>query len=253
MRNARTKEPRTNVKRFQVGDNVRVRHGVMDSDYPDMPLGGWEGTVVERHEDELYTIQWSEETLKSVHPVYRSRCQIDGLDEKRYYLSIDELEPHSGEPLDIQHPQEITTRPLSPTDQDDRIRMIFGLTSNDVLPDVGHDSLRTYHGYLSENCSFPFMAKLSLKFGQLEVIKITSLGDPDDDSMIDLEDGIFCNARHQRGFQKPPLHSLKDIECRPNQQLIVDFATGLPTGVRHQHCQAIVRSTGRLASKSPAK
>ena len=32
---------------FQVGDKVRVNHGFMDVDYPDMPLGGWAGTVTE--------------------------------------------------------------------------------------------------------------------------------------------------------------------------------------------------------------
>ena len=30
---------------FQVGDKVRVKHGFMDLDYPDMPLGGWTGIV----------------------------------------------------------------------------------------------------------------------------------------------------------------------------------------------------------------
>lgn len=34
---------------FRVGDNVRVRHGVMDNDYPDMPIGGWAGTISETH------------------------------------------------------------------------------------------------------------------------------------------------------------------------------------------------------------
>jgi len=27
--------------RFGIGDKVRVRRGVMDNDYPDMPIGGW--------------------------------------------------------------------------------------------------------------------------------------------------------------------------------------------------------------------
>jgi hypothetical protein len=33
--------------RFTVGDKVRVRSGVSDPDFPDMPLGGWTGTVTE--------------------------------------------------------------------------------------------------------------------------------------------------------------------------------------------------------------
>ena len=33
--------------RFQVGNKVRVKPGVSDPDFPDMPLGGWSGTVTE--------------------------------------------------------------------------------------------------------------------------------------------------------------------------------------------------------------
>ncbi len=33
--------------RFQVGDKVRVKPGISDPDLPDMPLGGWSGTITE--------------------------------------------------------------------------------------------------------------------------------------------------------------------------------------------------------------
>ena len=31
--------------RFSVGDRVRVKTGVPDPDFPDIPLGGWAGTI----------------------------------------------------------------------------------------------------------------------------------------------------------------------------------------------------------------
>ena len=31
--------------KFKIGDKVRVKHEFMDVDYPDMPMGGWAGTV----------------------------------------------------------------------------------------------------------------------------------------------------------------------------------------------------------------
>ena len=31
------------IPRFQVGDKVRVKYGVIDPDFPDIPLGGWTG------------------------------------------------------------------------------------------------------------------------------------------------------------------------------------------------------------------
>ena len=35
--------------RFRIGDKVRVRHGVMENDYPDMPIGGWAGEAHYEH------------------------------------------------------------------------------------------------------------------------------------------------------------------------------------------------------------
>ena len=30
-----------------MGNYVRVKYGVIDADFPDMPVGGWSGTVTE--------------------------------------------------------------------------------------------------------------------------------------------------------------------------------------------------------------
>jgi hypothetical protein len=68
-------------------------------------------------------------------------------------------------PLDIEHPTEIKTKPLSPKDQDDRIRMVFGLTSNGPLPDVDSGTLEAYHRYLSKNLAFPFQAERTSETG----------------------------------------------------------------------------------------
>ena len=55
--------------KFQVGDRVRVKQGIRDADYPDMPLGGWAGTISEVHDHGMYTVRWSQETLAAIHPV----------------------------------------------------------------------------------------------------------------------------------------------------------------------------------------
>ena len=127
--------------------------------------------------------------MASIHPVFKQRCEIDGLDEERYGLSGDDLEPDSGGPFNIEQPKEITTKPLSPKDQDDRIRMIFDLTSNDLLPDVDGESLEAYHDHLSRNLAFPFTAEFRPKYGHPEQIKVIGLGDPDDEAMIDEDYG----------------------------------------------------------------
>ena len=69
--------------RFKVGDKVRVKSGVSDPDFPDMPLGGWSGTVTEiiEHEGEINCVfTLDDRTLKTLHPIYRKRCERDGLD-----------------------------------------------------------------------------------------------------------------------------------------------------------------------------
>ena len=153
------------VTKFKIGDKVRVKHGVRDTDYPDMPLGGWAGTIHEIHKDGMYTVRWSRETLAAVHPVFKKRCERDGMVLEEYWLGDDDLEPDDGGPLNIEHPTEVATKPLSPKDQDDRVRMVFGLTSNDPLPEVTDETLAAYHKYLSKNLAYPFEAERTSETG----------------------------------------------------------------------------------------
>ena len=209
---------------FQVGDNVRVKHGFMDVDYPDMPLGGWAGTVTEVQGYDTFTVRWSKQTMASIHPVFKQRCESDGLDAEEYVLTGDDLEPDTGGPLDIEQPKDIATKPLSPNNQDDRIRMVFGLTSNDVLPDVDYESLAAYHDHLSSNLVFPFTAQFRPKLGHCEQIKVYGLGDPDDQGMIDDEYGIICEARIDRQVTHPPLSELEQVKGKPNRRLVDDYS-----------------------------
>jgi hypothetical protein len=74
---------RSDSSRFHVGDKVRVKYGVIDPDFPDIPLGGWTGTVTEiiEHEGQLNCVfKLDDRTLKSIHPIYRKPCERDGLD-----------------------------------------------------------------------------------------------------------------------------------------------------------------------------
>ena len=146
--------------RFTVGDKVRVRTGVTDPDFSDIPLGGWAGkiTEVEDGDPPLYLIRWSHETLKNIHPIYRKRCERDGLDHEEMRLGEDELEPDAGGPAILEQPTKIITPPLSMKDQDDRIRAFFGLTRDDLLPEVDDDSLRTYYKHLTTKLRFPVEA-----------------------------------------------------------------------------------------------
>ncbi|MBC8877101.1 MAG: hypothetical protein H8E44_47335 [Planctomycetes bacterium] len=221
----RKKKP--TITKFNVGDKVRVKHGITDVEYPDMPLGGWAGTISEIHEDGMYTVRWSRETLAAIHPVFKKRCERDGMVLEEYWLGDDDLEPDTGGPLEIDHPKEIKSKPLSPKDQDDRIRKVLGLTSNDPLPDVNHETLTTYYEYLSKNLVCPLDAEYTSETGPFSSttiqVKVTGLGDPDN-PMIDNSYGIICEAKHERRSIDLPLDELKVKKNNPNRQLIKDYS-----------------------------
>ena len=63
MTKRRGKSKKPIVTDFRVGDKVRVKHGVTDVEYADMPMGGWAGTVTDVDKRGVYTVRWSRETL----------------------------------------------------------------------------------------------------------------------------------------------------------------------------------------------
>jgi len=64
------------------GDIVQVRSGIKDADFPDITIGGWVGEITEVDDQSpvTYMITWNEETLRLMHPVFKRRCERDGLD-----------------------------------------------------------------------------------------------------------------------------------------------------------------------------
>jgi hypothetical protein len=213
----------------KIGDKVRVKQGVKDVDYPDMPLGGWAGTVIEVSVGDTFTIRWSKETLAAIHPVFKKRCEKEGLDMEEYVLTGDDLEPDSGGPLNIVQPTKITTKPLSPKDEDDRVRMVFNLTSNDPLPEVDDDTLETYRDYLASHLSFPFEAEHTSEKGPMfrrhtSLVKVTGLGDPDEEPpYIDDMYGLLCDALMDRRKVVVPVGELEVPKGKPNRQLVKDY------------------------------
>src|SRR5215212_2840834 len=112
---AKTKKAIT-PPRFRAGAKVRVRPGVRDPDFPDIPLSGWAGTIkqVEQAKGQVtYLIGWNQTTLRGMHPIYRKRCERDGLELESMWLGDEDLEADDGTPVPIEQPTEIKTKPLS--------------------------------------------------------------------------------------------------------------------------------------------
>jgi hypothetical protein len=216
---ART-ESRSIPPHFEPGANVRVRQGVCDPDFADIPLGGWAGIVKEVEQakgETTYLIAWDRATLKGMHPVYKKRCERDGLKLESMWLGHEDLEPDDGSHVPIEQPTKIVTKPLSEKDQDDRVRMVLGLTHDDPLPEVSRKTLLAYHCYLSANLKFPFRARSDADGMSLTVHRL--LGPREYD--LDEEEGLLCEARSREGSFDVPLAELDDAVG--NRKLVSDY------------------------------
>ena len=103
---------------------MRVRRGVKDPDAPDMPIGGWCGTVAEVDRGSQpfgYHVEWDRRTLENMHPVFVKRCRRDDLEIESMWLDQDDLEADGGDLLPIEQPTALVTRPLRSEDQEDRV------------------------------------------------------------------------------------------------------------------------------------
>lgn len=209
----------TDTPGFKIGDKVRVKTGVSDPDFPDIPLGGWSGTtkVISAKPPITYLIEWDRRTLKSMHPIYKKRCERDGLFCESMWLGQEDIESDDGTPIPIEQPTKIVTSPLSPKDQDDRVRMALGLTHDDPLPDVCEKTLLTYRRYLTANLKFPFKAKSENDGMSLTVHRLL---DPEEDD-IDEDEGLLCEARNHQGAFPVPLSELDDAVG--NRNLVGDY------------------------------
>lgn len=208
------------ASRFRSGDKVRVKHGVRDPDFPDIPLGGWSGTIKEvgqPQEEVTYLIVWDQATLRGMHPIYKKRCERDGLEMESMWLGDGDLEQDDGTRVPIEQPTQIVTKPLSEKDQDDRVRVALGLTHDDPLPDAGRKTLLAYHRYLAAQLKFPFRARSEIDGELLTVHRILSPSEYD----LDEDDGLLCEARNSEVTFLVPLAEIDDAVG--NRKLVSDY------------------------------
>jgi hypothetical protein len=224
---SKTKRPLT--AKFSVGTGVRVKIGVTLPDLPGIPLGNWTGTISERFADQTpvtYAIKWNEATLDDMPSIYRQRCERDGYEWDAVSLNEDEIEEDKGEAGPMEQPTEIVTRPLAMTDQGDRIRAIFHLTTDDPLPDVEYATLSVYYQYLVDHLSFPFQARYRPNDGRSrstpDRVTVRSLYDVDDYDAEECYGLIGIGLCQDKRIEFP----IRDIDVKrndPSRQLIKDY------------------------------
>jgi hypothetical protein len=208
---------------FDVGDLVRGKPGIVHPAYPDLPLSGWTGTV-----EEIawlvpigYGVCWTDATLDSVHPVYFKRCSRDRRDPHYGLLEEPQIEAaQDDDPVQIEQPAAIQTVPLSPDSVEDRIRMIFGLTSDDPLPRLTPETNRIYHAYLSANLEFPMSAVAMIDDDRPpQNVVVVGLADVEEAN----DSGLCCKLQAGQPVETVKLTSLLLDDEERNCRLIEDY------------------------------
>jgi hypothetical protein len=215
--------------KFSVGAEVRMKTGVTLPDMPDIPLGGWTGNVLEIFCDQTpltYEIKWHQQTLDNMPSIYRKRCERDGYEWDTVWLNEDDLELDTGGDVPMEQPTKVVTRPLAMTDQGDRIRAIFHLTTDDPLSDVEYTTLSVYYDYLVDHLSFPFQARYRPDGGRRistsDRVTVRSLYDVDDYDAEESYGLIGVGLCQDKRIEFP----IRDIDVErndPNRQLVKDY------------------------------
>ena len=213
---------------FAKGDRVQVKPGIVHSQYADIPLGGWAGTVtrVAWLIPIGYEIRWTGETLEQVHPVYFKRCERDGMETSEYWVDEGEVAASDSgqEAPAIEQPTKLALRPLSSDDPEDRIRMVFGLTSDDRLPQSNEETQQQYMEYWEAHLLFPFKADYSAasSLGSDTSENVSVIGFASH-SPIDPDDGIVCQAQKEGDAFDVPLSQVHVNEDDPNFGYVEDY------------------------------
>lgn len=212
------------VPRFEVGAHLQVRRGVMDPNYPDIPLGGYAGRVVEidnEGDGPVYLIDWDEETLDQMPEVFLTRCERDDLDYESIWLAEEDLEPAPDSRAPIEQPTALRPRALRRNDPDDRIRMLFGLTSDDPLPPRSQEALARFHAHLVRRLKLPCPGVVITGDGtDVNRVELLRLLDPEH---CNLQEGLIVEVGASHGLDTVPLVMTVIPDTSPHVQDFHDY------------------------------
>ena len=154
-------------------------------------------------------------------------CDASGtaLIQKRIRIAKSDLESDPNGPLSIEQPTQLVPKPLESEFQDDRIRAVFGLTTDDPLPPRNWDTDEKYYHYLKSTLQFPFAARYideSVPYdkGRDRTGTVIQMFE---DFHTDEGHGAMCQIREGDRLREMPLAELDVPEDDPNRQIIDDY------------------------------
>jgi hypothetical protein len=107
----------------------------------------------------------------------------------------------------------------------DRVRAVFGLTSDDPLPPADAPHLRAYHEHLRKNLALPFAAKAADPTNPFQKprdrLRVTALLDYEE---CDADEGLLCEATRGAEQVVVPLADVRVSAFGLQRQLVEDYA-----------------------------
>ncbi len=123
----------------------------------------------------------------------------------------------------MEQPTNIVTPPLSMDDPDDRIRIVFGLTSDDPLPKADEQTQQKFLDYLKAHLSFPFKAEHypATDVGSGRIGEVTVLGFAD--LPFVRKAGVVLHARMGTEEVQVAAVGLHVSDGDPNRRYVEDY------------------------------
>jgi hypothetical protein len=213
------------------GDVVHVKAGSPHSTYPDLPMGGWSGTVerIERQKSSGRRRCWVhffDSTVARLHPVYEDRERRDNDDDCELWdnwVPQEQLEMGEAPPVNIEQPK---LPPWAERAGDRQIRGLFNLGPDELYPECEPKTWQVWHRFLSEHLPLPRPLEDDEFDGEPRtLVRLLLPGDlPSDYSDDEEPHGLYGEVASDRETFVMPLDEITLPEGDPFDNLLYDYA-----------------------------
>ena len=217
------------MSKIKKGDSVVVRNGVMEPDFEEFELSGWQGRVVEIGKDSdknnvLITIEWDSITLAGMPGSYIEQSESEGLVWHcmvLYESDLDITNPRDTKKDTKKMQDKLSEKYQWASLEEEGSRIAKVLEGVDLRDEM--DCLERWFDYLEENIKFPVSAVVveTDEYSPYEIGDIVSMKSLS--SYVDLY-GIIASIRISRKKYEVPL-CLFEVADKTSEeyQLINDY------------------------------
>ena len=214
--------------KFKIGQNVKVKNGVLCPDDSEFDLSGWTGRIIDLEEGEEPTvcIEFDSITLKNMPEKFVKKSEQEGLDWSNIYLDVIEVEPTKSRDTE-QDAKNIRNEIKK------RFEWIGIGSEGELIQSVINsaesykewDALKAWEKYLEKNLQFPFVTFIHETWGrgplnEGDILKVFGI------ELADDHYGIIVACRKGRKRYDFPLADLKVTEKKSiNSDIIQAYRT----------------------------